>query len=122
MERLNQNETLRSLVCIRNFDVDVFGVVALDDIACANRDWDRGANRSAGPAGICSAPLSRSGLFLDAGLLGVGRRRRLLLGPGHMGGCASGHAVDSRVLGVLGWLLWLARGLLGATCRLLRRE
>src|ERR1700732_1854257 len=39
-----------------------------------------------------------------------------------MGGCAGGHAVDAGLLGLLGWLLWLARGLLGAACRLLRRH
>ena len=44
--------------------------------------------------------LSGSQLYLDTGLLGVGRRR-LLLGARHVGGCPSGGtAVDSGLLGL----------------------
>src|SRR6266849_2511618 len=100
----DENETLRSLAGIGSFDIVGFGVVAFDGIVCAGRGGSLGAGRSAGAAGICAAHLPRSGLSLDAGLLGVERRRRLLLGPRHMGSGAGGHAVDAGLLGFLGWL------------------
>src|SRR5208282_2187393 len=121
-----ENETLRSQVGISigigSFNVDGFSAVALDGIVGRDRDrdWDLGADRSARAAGVRAAHLSRSGLSLDPGLLGVEGRRRLLLGPRHMGGCAGGHALDPRLLGLHGRLLWLARWLLGTARWLLR--
>jgi len=67
----DENETLRSLVGIGSFDVVCFGVVAFDGIVRAGRGGSLGAGRSAGAARVCVAHLSRSGLSLDAGLLGV---------------------------------------------------
>ena len=45
--------------------------VAFDGIACADRDRDFGANRSARAAGLRATHLSRSGLSLDPWLLGM---------------------------------------------------
>src|SRR5712692_2470881 len=89
----DENETLRSLAGIGSFDIVGFGVVAFDGIVCAGRGGSLGAGRSAGAAGICTAHLPRSGLFVDSGLLGF-----------------------------LGWLLWMARWLLGTARRLLRGD
>src|SRR6266478_4356624 len=66
-------------------------------------------------AGVRAADLSGRRIRLDAGILGVGRRRRrLLLGAGNLDiGTASGISVDAGLLG-LGWRrLRFPRGLLG---------
>src|SRR6266446_8725482 len=71
----DENETLRSWVGSRvgigSFRVVGFGVVAFDGIVCAGRGGSLGAGRPAGAACVCAAHLSRSGLSLDSGLLGV---------------------------------------------------
>src|SRR5258708_17539528 len=67
----DENETLCSLVGVGSFGVVGFGVVAFDGIVCAGRGGSLGAGRPAGAACVCAAHLSRSGLSLDSGLLGV---------------------------------------------------
>src|ERR1700747_3070372 len=55
---------------------------------------------AAGDPGVHATYLSGPQLYLDAGLLGLGRGR-LLLGARHMGDCPScGSAVDSGLLGL----------------------
>src|SRR5580704_5013283 len=87
-------------------------------------DWDRhlGAGWPPGTSGIRAAPLSRSRLLLDAGLLGLERCRRLLLGSGNLGGGPGRLALDARILGMGRWVLRLARRILGSARRLLWRD
>src|SRR5215470_19691978 len=64
----------------------------------ASRRFDHG--RSASAAGLRAAANSRARLYLDAGLLGL-RRRRLLLGTGNLGAAASGGVtLDPGLLGL----------------------
>src|SRR3984957_6678675 len=85
-----------------------------------HRRFDHGG--AAGDPGLHATYLSGAQLHLDTGLLGVGTRR-LLLGARHGGDCPSGGgAVDSGVLGLGGWRLRLARRVLGAARRFLRRH
>ena len=60
-----------------------------------------GYDRSTRVAGLCPARLSRPGLYLDTGLLGMGPGLWILLGAWHLGaGAFPWCAVDSRVLGM----------------------
>ncbi len=101
----------------------LFAVVLLAISATAYRaDQRLHLIRPARVAGLRATSLSRRWLSLDAGLLGLRRRRlRLLLGAGHLGhGSGTRSALDSgvlgleqqriclqpRLLGSAGWLLW----------------
>src|ERR1700734_1389919 len=77
---------------------------------------------AAAVAGLRPTALPRRRLFVDSGLLVLGRRR-VLLGSRDLGAAAaSRRALDSRLLGVRRWRVCLPRRLLGPARRVLRRR
>src|SRR5271165_584054 len=78
------------------------------------------SDRPAGVARVLATSVSGARLYLDARLLGL-ESGRLLLGARNVGVTAAGRLpMDARLLGILGRILQLAPGLLGADDRLLR--
>src|SRR5580765_796224 len=81
---------------------------------CVGEHCNFGEHAAAGAAGLRAAGDSRAGLYMDAGLLGVGSRG-LLLGAGCVGDAAVGRrAVDARLLGLEWRSVSLSPWLLGA--------
>src|SRR6267154_6710674 len=82
-----------------------------------------GGIRSSGVAGLRATDLSGRRLHLDAGILGMGRRRSgLLLGAGDLGASpASWISVDSGILGLGRRGVCFPCGLLGTGGGILRR-
>src|ERR1700746_3365138 len=72
----------------------------LSRIVWAGSGGDFGTYWASCSACLRAANLPRSWLHLDARILGLGRRRWLLLGSRNVGGSTSWNAVDSRLLGM----------------------
>jgi hypothetical protein len=103
-------------------DVGSSGSGFLSCIIWAGCGGDFGPHRASALACLRAADLPRAWLHLDSRVLGLGRRRRLLLGAGNVGDSARWNVVDAGVLGMGRRRLSVASGILGPARRLLRRN
>src|SRR4029077_1953406 len=98
------------------------GTCVAFDIASADRSGCFRAHRASGASCLRAASLPRTGVYLDARILGLWGGR-ILLGARHMGdGASGGPAVDARLLGLERRSLSVACRLLGTARGILRRN